>query len=169
MAPLRFTLSVAGDVQMDRTIEAVEATSSQLDHVLRDIAVDLRKVTAEQFRSEGRYASGGWPPLTQAYRKRKQRMIASGKWIHGRQARYMQVMRLADRLRQSFVYKSDPEHVEQIVDHALSWGTRVPYAAPHQNPKSGQKRRRLLELPESKRQQYARAILQYVRTGHSGL
>lgn len=169
--PLRFTLSVAGDVQMDRTIEAVEVAATQIDSVLHDIAGDLRKVTAEQFRTEGRYASGGWKPLSDAYRKRKARIVASGKWVNGRQAHYMQILRLTDRLRQSFVYKSDPEHVETIENHVLSWGSRVPYAGAHQNPKPTNPlpRRRPLELPEERRRAYARAILSYVRTGDSGL
>jgi hypothetical protein len=167
--PLRFTLTVAGDVQMDREIEAIEVHAKQLDAVLRDIAVDLRKVTAEQFRTEGAYASGGWPALSEAYAKRKAQMVAQGKVIAGREARYTDILRLTDRLRQSLVYKTDPEHIEHISNHVLTWGTRVPYARYHQNPQSGQKRRRMLELPERKRQQYARAILTYIRTGRTGL
>lgn len=167
---LRFTLSVAGDVQMDREIEAVSQHALGIDHVLRDIALDLRKVTTEQFRTEGAYASGGWPRLTEGYRKRKARIVAAHKVIAGREARYMQILRLTDRLRQSFVYKSDPEHIEHIINHTLTWGSSVPYARFHQNPGSGpnaQKQRRMLELSERKRQQYARAILTYLRTGKS--
>lgn len=171
---LRFTLDVSGDVQMDRTLEAVNATSGQIDSVLRDIGKDLRRVTDQQFKSEGRYASGatGWPALSDAYLKRKRAMVAQGKVIHGRPARHMQILRLTDRLRESLLSVSDPEHVESIHNHTLLWGTSVPYARYHQNPGKGpraMKRRRFLELPESTRQKYARAILTYVRTGKSGL
>jgi hypothetical protein len=46
----------------------------------------------------------------------------------------------------------------------------VPSGQYHQNPKpgGGRKRRRMLELPESKRQDYARVILTTVRTGKTG-
>jgi phage gpG-like protein len=169
---MRFVLTVAGEVQMDREIEAIGTHAEGIDQVLRDIARDLNKETKEQFETEGRHASGGWPPLTDRYAKRKARMIATGKFIAGRRARYMQILRLTDRLRLSLVNRDDPEHVETIEDHTLEWGTRVPYARYHQNPGVGphaQKRRRFLDLPEKKRQDYARAILTYVRTGKSGL
>lgn len=169
MPPLRFTLSVGGDVQLDRVLEAIPANASQIDHVLHEIGRDLRKVETEQFRSQGVYGSGGWAALTDKYRQRKQKLVAAGKVINGRQARYLQIMRLTDRLRQSLVYKTDPEHVEFVFDHVLTWGTLVPYADVHQNPQHGQTQRRVVELPRVKREQYLRAILQYVRTGNSGL
>jgi phage gpG-like protein len=164
---VRFTINVSGDVQMDREIEAVGKNLATIDHVLLDIARDLNRETDLQFATSGLHASGGWAPLTEAYRKRKERMVATGKMINGRPARYMQILRLTDRLRMSFKNRSDPEHIEHIVDHTLSWGTRVPYARYHQNPGPTGTRRRPLELSERKRQEYARAILTYMRTGRS--
>jgi phage gpG-like protein len=169
---MRFTLNVAGEVQMDREIEAVGAHLSTIDNVLKDIARDLNKETKLQFSTQGAHASGGWPPLTEAYRRRKQRMVEQGRLINERPARYMQILRLTDRLRLSLVNKSDPEHVETITNHTLEWGTRVPYARFHQNPGMSPRampRRRFLDLSERKRQQYARAILTYIKLGKSGL
>jgi len=167
---MRFTITVAGDVQMDRELEAVGVHAATLDNVLRSIAEDLNRESRAQFATQGLHASGGWPPLTAAYLKRKQRMVATGKMINGRPARYLQILRLTDRLRGSLVNKSDPEHVERIENHELTWGTKVPYARFHQNPGFGphaQQQRRFLELNEAKRQKYARAILTYIRTGKS--
>lgn len=168
---MRFRLSVAGDVQLDRELEAISENAKGIDVVLAAIGADLGKVSEQQFATEGRYASGGWAALSAAYAKRKARMVATGRIIHGRRARYLQVLRLTDRLRLSLVQKTDPEHIEQIVNHKLTWGTRVPYAGAHQNPKPGNplKRRRFLELPERKRQEYLRAVLTFIRTGKHGL
>jgi phage gpG-like protein len=169
---VRFTLTVAGEVQMDREIEAIGEHLATIDHALKDIARDLNKETKQQFSTQGAHASGGWPALEESYRKRKQRMVETGKMINGRPARYMQILRLTDRLRLSLVNKSDPEHVETIRGHALEWGTSVPYARFHQNPGHGpraMKRRRFLELSEKKRQEYARALLTYIKLGKTNL
>lgn len=169
MAGLRFTMAVHGDVQVDRRLEAVEVHAGQIDTVLHAIAADLRKSVAQQFVTEGGWGSGGWRRLTDNYRRQKQSMVDRGKWINGRQARHMQILRLTDRLRRSLIHKTDPEHIETVRNHTLEFGTRVPYGAVHQRPLRGQTRRRFLDLPESKRQQYVRAILSYVRTGDHGL
>lgn len=169
---MRFTLTVAGEVQMDRDIEALGEHVKTIDTVLRAIAKDLNHETELQFATQGAHASGGWPLLSEAYRKRKLRMVEHGKIINGRPARHMEILRLTDRLRMSLVHEHDPEHIERIENHSLEWGTRVPYARFHQNPGTGpraQKRRRFLELNEKKRQQYARAILTYMKTGKHGL
>lgn len=169
---MRFTLTVAGEVQMDREVEAAGHHAGTIDNVLRDIARDLNSETKKQFLTQGLHASGGWPPLSSAYLKRKQAMVRAGKMINGRPARRVQILRLTDRLYGSLTRRDDPEHVERLQNHTLEWGTRVPYARYHQNPGTGpgaQKRRRFLELDEKKRQQYARAILTYIRTGKSGM
>lgn len=169
---MRFTLTVADEVQLDREIEAVGKHAATLDNVLRDIARDLNKEARLQFATQGAYASGGWPRLKDSYLKRKRRMVEQGKMINGRPARYLAILRLTDRMRKSLVERTDPEHVERIQSHTLEWGTKVPYFRYHQNPGSSpaaQKRRRVIELNEKKRQSYARAILTYMRTGRSGL
>jgi phage gpG-like protein len=169
---MRFVITAAGEVQFDRELEAVGAHIGTIDNVLRDIAKDLNKEARKQFITQGAYASGGWPALTEAYRKRKAQMVATGKMINGRPARYMQILRLTDRMRRSLVDRNDPEHVERIHLHALEWGTKVPYWRYHQNPGSSpraMKQRRVVELSERKRQEYARAILTYMRLGKSGL
>lgn len=169
--PLRFTISLGGDVQLDRTLEAVAFNAENVDAALHDVAGDLRKTIAQQFASQGRSGNAPWPALNASYLKQKARMVAARKIIHGRPARYLQILRLTDRLRLSLVTKDDPEHVETIVDHVLTFGTRVPYAAVHQNPKPGNPlpRRRPIDLTETKRQAYLRALLTHIRTGHSGL
>jgi phage gpG-like protein len=169
---MRITLTTAGEVQMDREIEAIGVHVGTLDNVLRDIAGDLRKEIRAQFATEGLHASGGWKPLSAAYFKRKQAMVKTGKMIHGRPARYLQVLRLTDRLKKSLVEQHDPEHVERIFNHTLDFGSKVPYWRFHQNPGNSPRampRRRMVELDERKRRQYARAILTYMRTGKSGL
>lgn len=168
---MRFKLSIAGDVQLDRELEAIAEHAEGVDTVLRAIGLDLGRVAQTQFETEGRYASGGWRFLTPAYRKRKARMVATGRIINGRRAQYLQILRLTDRLRLSLVQPQHPEHIETVVNHKLTWGTSVPYAGAHQNPKPGNPlpQRRFLELPEQKRQAYLRAVLTFVRTGKHGL
>lgn len=167
---MRFRLDVAGDVQVDRELDAFTEHTPTIDNVLRDIGRDLTRESALQFASEGQHASGGWPALTDAYRKRKARMVAQRKIINGRPATRMEILRLTDRMRRSLVNRSDREHVERVRNHTLEWGSRVPYTRFHQNPgPQGGKQRRVLELSERKRQQYMRAILTYLRTGRSGL
>lgn len=169
---MRFTLDVAGDIQVDRELEAFGQHAASIDNVLRDIGRDLNREAARQFDSEGRYASGGWPALTQAYRKRKAAMVARGKIINGRPARYMQILRLTDRMRRSLVNRSDAEHIERVRNNTLEWGTKVPYLRFHQAPgpsSDAMPRRRVIDLSERKRQSYLRAILTYLRTGRSGL
>lgn len=167
---LRFTITVEGDVQMDRSIEAIETHATDFAPVLHAIAADLSKVSAQQFATEGRYASGGWPALKAAYRLRKAAWVAQGRIINGRPAVSTKILQLTRRLMNSLVNKGDPEHIETVVNNELTWGTKVPYGRFHQKPGplSKQKQRRFLELPEVKRQAYARALLTFLRTGESG-
>lgn len=165
---MRFTITVAGDVQFDREIEAIGARVEHgFEPVWSAIAKDMTLITASQFATGGVFASGGWPALKEKYLAQKQRWVKAGKTINGRKAVSTAILRLTDRLKDSLLNATDPEHVSVITPWSLEWGTSVFYAKFHQNPgpSSHVPQRRVLELPEQRRRAYARAMLTYVRTG----
>jgi phage gpG-like protein len=169
---VRFRVQVVGEgeVVYEREIRSMSERAANADIVLHEIGRDMRSQIALQFSTQGSHGGEPWEPLAESTIKRKMALIAKRKVINGHIAKSLQILRLTDRLMNSLV-RPGPEHVEQVIDHTLFFGTRVPYGEFHQHAKAGGHlpRREWLVITEERRLRYGKAFREYFRTGKTGL
>lgn len=147
---VRLTFAVFGDVQVDRTLEGIEAAAADLRpawEVLRG-----RFLTSErrQFASQGGY-SGGWRPLSPRYAAWKAAHFP-GKTI----------LRRTDDLYESLV---DGPDIAILEPDYMILGTSVGYAAYHQHGSGALPQRRPVELPDRERAEWVKVLQSFIRTG----
>lgn len=112
------------------------------------IAYVLEPSTAEQFDTEGRSGGTPWPELSPATIARRSRgRLKFDTAVPG-------ILRRTGRLYDSFFGGDD--HIQDITDMSLEWGTSVPYAPPHQMGAESSKQGELFS-PRSKRSKRLKA------------
>lgn len=143
-----------GDVQLNRTLADIDDRATDMREVWEVLADRLAVVEERQFRTEGGYASGGWPALSPRY--------AAWKATH-----YpgQTILRRTDELYESLTDR--PFDVEVIEPDYMVLGSDVPYGGFHQRG-DGQKQRRPVELPETERVEWIRLMQRFVMTGSVG-
>lgn len=147
---VRFTFEVFGDVQIDRTLAAIEHNVDDATEVWEKLADDFGSGNRDQFASQGA-SSGGWQALSPAYAAWKQANYPGKK-----------ILRRTDELYQSLT--SRPFGVEQISPGAMAIGSDVEHGKYHQLG-DGVPRRRPVELTEVRRRNWVRLIQRYIMTG----
>lgn len=152
---MRFTFSIEGETQIDRTLlrwaEGVEDATDLWD-ALADRFASIQK---RQFRSEGDYGSGGWQALSPAYAAWKARAYP-GKTI----------LRRTDALYNSLTRR--PFGVEVIEPSRMAVGSGIDYGRLHQAGGGSLPQRRVVELPESERRHWVNLIQRFIVTGQVG-
>jgi phage gpG-like protein len=105
-----------------------------------DVGDIMREAVRQQFATEGRHASGGWPELadsTKANRARELGLSVRGGALRDDRGRFASaghpILRVHDDLYNSLVSKYDKRHVERPSDDSLLFGTTVPHAVFHQS------------------------------------
>lgn len=153
MGGFRFTFSVEGETQIDRTLTRFADNIGDARPVWDKLAGRFARLERRQFAGEGTY-SGGWAPLSPAYAAWKARHYP-GKPILERTGRL--VRSLTQR----------PFGVEDIHPSYMRLGTDVPYAKYHQRgvPANNLPRRRPVELPESERREFVKVLQRFIVTG----
>lgn len=148
--PVQLTFSVFGDVQVDRTLEAIEHNAEDLRPAWRELQRRFLKLEARQFATEGGY-SGGWTPLAPRYAAWKARRFP-GKTI----------LRRTDELWRSLTEGPD---IAILEPHYMILGTSVAYAEPHQRGGGRLPRRRVVELSDGERREWVKVLQSFIRTG----
>lgn len=151
----RLTLEFFGERQLDRTLDAIDARLHNMRPAWDALADRFAEVERRQFDSEGKYGSGGWKPLSPAYAAWKARRYP-GKPILEREG----------DLRRSLTVRPFP--VERFGRLDAEFGSDVPYGAFHQRGSGRLPQRRPVELPTSTREEWAKLLQRYVRTGTIG-
>jgi phage gpG-like protein len=149
----RLTFSFYGDVQLDRTLARIEKNPKDARPLWEALADRFALIQARQFKSSGRYASGGWPALSPRY--------AAWKAKHYPGAPIL--VRSGD-LRDSLTRR--PFGVDVIEKKSMAIGSDVPYGLYHQRGE-GLPQRRPVELTEAERRRWTRALQRYVITGEA--
>lgn len=151
--PLRFTLDVLGETQVDRAFLRVSDAARNLTPLFERLVKELQEVEKLQFESEGAYGSGGWAELSEATIESKQRRgMDNG------------ILRATNALYNSLTGSGSGS----IVDVSAEWlryGTAIPYAGFHQSGTSLMPQRRVVQLPEGERRNLVKIIQQYILTG----
>jgi phage gpG-like protein len=145
----RLRFDFYGDVQLDRTLERMEAVDD-MRPAWEAIADHFAHLERRQFASQGGF-SGGWSPLSPRYAAWKARNYP-GKTI----------LRRTDDLWRSLTER--PFGIEVIEKHVMVIGSDVDYGAHHQRG-DGVPRRRPIELTEAHRRTWVKIIQRYIVTG----
>lgn len=153
---MQIDLEIFGDVQLRRKLTRFVNWAGNPLPVFRYLADQFLTGERKQFETEGRYASGGWVPITARWRERK---IAKG--FDPR------ILHMTHRLRDSLTMTTSPDAVRRLTQDSMFVGTRVPYTKFHQKPGPGARlpQRRAVELTERQRVAWVRTIQRYIVTG----
>lgn len=154
MAGMRFTFTVEGETQIDRTLTRFADNVTDAVPLWDSLANRFAMVEARQFGSEGGYGSGGWPALSPAYATWKARNYP-GKPI----------LQRTGELIESLTRR--PFGVEVIEPTHMALGSGVAHGAYHQAGGGNLPRRRPVELPESERRTWVRLIQRFIVTGQA--
>jgi phage gpG-like protein len=159
---VRLTIELGGDKQLDANLLRMQGAIRDATPVWYAIMHDLQQVEKKQFDSEGEYASGGWQALSDSWLAYKK--------SHGFDER---ILRMTGQLFDSLTEWDSPWAIRHVLPggKGFEFGTRVPYAAAHQNPRPGSHlpQRRPLELTIERREAYMRALLSWWKTGRVSL
>lgn len=151
--PTNIKLEFWGDVQLDRSLADIEDQTLDLRPVFEALADRFADLELRQFETEGRFGGSGWPALSPTYARWKATHYP-GKTI----------LRRTDDLFASLT--SRPFGVEVLEPQTMVIGSDVDYGAFHQRGE-GQKLRRPVELPETERVAWVRAIQRFIMTGEA--
>lgn len=166
MAAFRFTFSVAGEKQLDRTLQIAVDRCDDLSPAFETIHsgrawMHAKKVTRfttflamerEQFRqSGGRGTFGRWKALSPKYKAAKD-LIAPGEPI----------LVLTNRGRSSLMSATHPEHIKAITKRQAAFGTAVPYMTYHQTGTRTMPQRMPIDLAEANRRDWVRVVHRFI-------
>lgn len=148
---LRFTLSLWGDRQLDRTLERYADAVEDARPLWHALADDFVSIEQRQFATEGGYGSGGWSPLSPKYAAWKARHYP-GQPILQREGDLVESL------------TSRPLGVEVIDARRMVIGSDIAHGEFHQLG-DGVPQRRPVELTAGDRRRWTRALQRYVVTG----
>ncbi|WP_040457273.1 phage virion morphogenesis protein [Kribbella catacumbae] len=151
---VRMTFSFYGDTQLDRTLARFQERPEDARPVWDALADRFATIERRQFKSEGKYASGGWAPLSPQYAKWKAKRHPGAKILH-----------LTGDLERSLTQR--PFGVEVIERHSMAIGSNVPYGKYHQNGTDRMPQRRPVEFTEAERARWVRTLQRYLMTGEA--
>lgn len=153
MAGVRFTFTVEGEAQIDRTLARFADNVSDALPLWDKLADRFASIERRQFASEGGYGSGGWPALSPRYAAWKARHYP-GKPILERDG----------ELKRSLTVR--PFGVEVLTPSSMTVGSGIDYGRFHQQGAGNLPQRRPVELPESERRTWVRLIQRFIVTGN---
>ena len=151
---IEIKLEVDGEVQMSRKLSRFGESIKNMKPLLKMIKKDFVEITKKQFRSQGRYGSGGWQSLYPSYADWKAKHVGS-----------KPILQRSGRMFASLIGQTG-ETIERMTNTELEMGTMVPYAIYHQSilPRTKLPRRPVIELTEADKTRWAKMAHQYALT-----
>lgn len=146
---MQIEIGVSGDVQVSRQILRVGDRELHAQPAFHAIADQLYGWEAEQFASEGEFASGGWAPL--AARTRAHKLVD-------------RILFETGALARSLTHRGG-DNVLVVNDDWMAFGTTDAKAGFHQRGTSRMPRRRPLELNEQMRQTVVKVLQRWIVLG----
>lgn len=150
---MRLDFDVFGDEQISRELLRFSAHAGNAQPAFHKIAEDMREQIAEQFSTEGDRGSGGWAPLKEATIAAK---AAAGLDPHILQATHSLMESLTGR---------GGDHIEQITDDSLLFGSSIAYGRFHQKGTSRMPARKPVDFTELDRRGFVRTLQRYIMEG----
>lgn len=152
---VRLTFEIFGDVQLDRTLARFEEAPQDARPLWEALADRFAAGERRQFRTEGGWASGGWPALSPAYGAWKSRHYPGARILHRE-----------GELEASLT--SRPLGVEVIEPGFMVLGSGVEYGRYHQSGGGNLPQRRPVELTGNQRTEWVRLMQRFIVYGHLG-
>lgn len=142
-----------GDKQFSREILRIGDNAGDMRPAFDEVHDLFLDVESRQFASQGGAYSGGWRPLAPATKARKARLNLDPRILHE-----------TLRLRKSLTNKTHTDHIYRSSADEMFVGTKVPYAGPHQNPKSSNPlpRRRPIEFSDAIRRDIIKILQRHL-------
>lgn len=155
---MRFTFEIAGDKQIERELLRVGSRSTNAAPAFSAIADFMIEETRLQFDTQGGHGSGGWQPLQAATVRAK---------VRHHPPLDPRILHATLALAHSLTDRGDKNMVLDIRPQELRYGSKLPYAAAHQNPKSSNPlpQRRPIAFTEHARREIIRKLQRYLVTG----
>jgi phage gpG-like protein len=150
---VKLHLSVFGDEQIQRELLRFSVYAGNPQPAFMQIAEDMREQIGEQFDSEGERGSGGWEPLKPDTLAAK---AAAGLDPHILQATHRLVSSLTGE---------GADHIEQVSDTELVFGSSVPYGRFHQQGTSKMPARKPIDFSDLDRRGFVRTLQRYIVEG----
>lgn len=153
---VRIEVTIAGDKQLERELLGIGHRAISAAPAFFAIGEFIIGETAEQFRTEGRHASGGWQPLQEDTILDKQR-----------RALRPEILRATDALMKSLTVRGDQNMIFKVDADEFAFGSRLVYAGAHQNPRptSNLPQRRPVELTHVARIRIVKLLQRFLITG----
>lgn len=118
---MRLTIEAFGETVIDRQLTRFAANLAVPEAAWMVIGTMLRAAAEHQFDTEGGYASGGWPKLSDSRVAEKQRLGLAP-----------QILRATNALMESLTRKFDSEHIERPISRAaMVFGSKLGYGIYH--------------------------------------
>lgn len=149
----RFTLTLEGEAQIDRTLARFHDNVTDARPLWDELAAKFARIEVRQFNSEGAYGSGGWPALSPRYAAWKARHYP------GRP-----ILERTGELRRSLTQR--PFGIEELTPASMTIGSGIDYGRYHQKGGGNLPQRRPVELPEATRRSWIRLIQRFIVTGY---
>lgn len=154
---MRIEISAHGDVQVSRELLRFSGRADDASPAFRSIARMLRGAEKKQFTSQGRYASGGWAKLAPSTVLAKRR---------DPKAKFKRaILRRTGEMMDSWVKKSDPQHIEEISRDELRLGSSDPKSKFHQLGTVNMPQRRVLEVRGRDRTEIVKRLQRWLVSG----
>lgn len=155
---MRVLFEVAGDRQVNRELLRIGRYAGDATPAFAAIGDYLIEETKLQFATQGGHASGGWRPLKPVTLDRKRRLGLR-----------LAILQETGALLDSLTQKGDANMLFEPSRDQLLFGSKLPYAEVHQNPKPGNPlpRRRPIELTEQARRNVVRVLQRWVMEGQA--
>jgi phage gpG-like protein len=150
---VRLDLDVFGDEQISRELLRFSAHAGNAQPAFHKIAQDMREQIKEQFGTEGDRGSGGWAPLKEATIAAK---ASAGLDPHILQATHSLMESLTG---------SAGDHIEEITDDSLLFGSSDPKGRFHQKGTSRMPARKPVDFTELDRRGFVRTLQKYIVHG----
>jgi hypothetical protein len=144
-----FSMTVFGEAQVLRRIDSLRSRARSFRPVFEAISRSFRAIEKAQFATEGRSGSRGWAPLKEATRRYKARH---------KPPLNPKILHATNRLRDSLVQLSHPDHYRKITKDTYAEGSQVAHGEYHQRARPPRVKRKPVDLTEEQRRSWVRDV-----------
>lgn len=143
---LNLSFEIEGQEQFNRSFSRFGENLKDLRQIWPAVIVELRTIVKEQFNGRGVGPSGQWKPLSDAYRKWKEKKFPGQPLL----------VRTGDTIQS--LTTNTAQTINQSLPDSLTFGTRLNYPVFHQRGGKRLPRRPIFDLSEQSKTRLVKAI-----------
>lgn len=155
----KITLELSGEQRVFQSLDRYQGKMRNMRPAFERMFQSFLRFERRLFDTEGTTgASGRWVALKPATIKRKAAKGQDPRILHATQ-----------RLRRSLTNKSHSDNIQEMKAYSFRFGTSVPYADYHQNPKTTSRlpKREVVSMTASQNAAFTRAIRDHIMSDSS--